>query len=255
VGLARASLRGAALAGWLAGSPVAVTANPATCDPWPGEPEPLPTLEDRDPVRAEWASLRAKELARVALRFEKDDPLRAQQLWRRLLCMDPANDEALAGVMRARAVRVHRPELVDAPFAATRSSDAWEALDAPLGLRRGPTGDEREAAIQSEFRELRTAVGVLEAQVRAAQFEEALANAPDLRARLARTPAGGTRASLLAQTEVIAATAELALGRAEAAEAALRRALAVDPALALDPATTSPKVLRALDAARARAAR
>jgi len=54
---------------------------------------------------------------------------------------------------------------------------------------------------------------------------------------------------------VLAATALLALGRAEAAETALRRALAVEPALALDPAATSPKVLRAFDAARARAAR
>ena len=202
-----ARLRGALLAGWLAGSPVAVMANAANCDAWPGEPQPLPTLADPDPLRAQWASLRTNELARVALRFEADDPLRARQMWRRLLCMDPANDEALAGVMRSRAVRVHRPELVDAPFTAARLSDAWEALAAPLGLRKGPTVDAYEQAILSEFRALRTAVGTLEAQVRAAEFEEALANAPDLRTRLAQAPAGGTRASLLAQTEVLAATA------------------------------------------------
>jgi hypothetical protein len=91
--------------------------------------------------------------------------------------------------------------------------------------------------------------------VRTAQFEQALASAPGLRQRLANAPAGGTRTSLIAQAEVLAATAELALGKSDAAEKSLRRALAVDPALALDPTTTPPKVLRALEAARGGAVR
>jgi hypothetical protein len=226
----------------------ASSARAANCDPWPGEPRPLPALNDPDPVRAEWASLRVKELAQWAKRTESDDPLRARQMWRRLLCLDPANDEAVQGVLRAKTVRVHRPALVDRP--PPRGSDAWTSLDAPLGLTTDVASTEREEHSQSEFRELRSAVGALEAQVRAAQFERALAAAPALRSRLARAPAGGTRTSLIAQAEVLVATAEIALGRSDAADASLKRALAADPQLSLDPSTTAPKVLRALDAAR-----
>ena len=104
--------------------------------------------------------------------------------------------------------------------------------------------------MQTEFRDLRGAVGSLEAHVRSAQFEQALAAAPALRKRLERAPAGGTRTSLIAQSEVLVATAELALGRGDAADKSLRRALAADPALVLDPATTPPKVIRALESAR-----
>ena len=220
------------------------------CDPWPGEPAPLPALTDPDPVRAEWAQLRVKELAQWAKRSEKDDPLRARQMWRRLLCLDPANDEALAGVLRARPVTVHRPGLVDEPPGAVNAVDPFAALDAPIGLAMDTRAASREAQSQNVFRDLRGEVGALEQKVRTAQFEQALARAPSLRARLAHAPAGGTRTSLIAQAEVLTATAELALGRGDDADASLRRALAADPSLALDPATTSPKVLRALEAAR-----
>ena len=222
----------------------------ANCDPWPGEPRPLPALGDPDPVRAEWASLRMKELAQWARRAETDDPLRARQMWRRLLCIDPANDEALAGVQRAKAVRVHRPPLVDRAPPIPRAQDAFASLDVPVGLATDVASAAREEHSQSEFRELRSEIGSLEAQVRSAQFERAVAAGPALRSRLSRAPAGGTRTSLTAQTEVLVATAELALGRTAAADASLKRALAADPQLALDPATTAPKVLRALDAAR-----
>jgi len=124
------------------------------------------------------------------------------------------------------------------------------ALDTPLGLAEDSARASREARNQSEFRGLRSAVGALDEHVRSAQFEQAIAGAAALRKRLERAPAGGTRTSLIAQSEVLLATAELALGRAGDANKSLRRALAADPALALDPATTPPKVLRALDAAR-----
>ncbi len=219
----------------------------ANCDPWPGEPTPLPELDDPDRLRAEWAALRVRELAEVAARIEPDDPLRAGQLWRRLLCLDPANDEALAGVLRSRTVRVHRPPLVDAAV-ATPAGDPWDALDAPLGVRaRSATVASAPAA---DWGALRSEVATLEQQVRAARFDEALATAPTVRSRLSRAPAGRARAELISQAEVLTATAELAVGRGEAAQASLRRALAADPELALDPTTTSPKVLRALESAR-----
>ena len=244
-GLARA------VAGWLAAGLAAASAHAANCDPWPGEPSPLPAIGDPDPVRAEWASLRAKELSQWARRAEREeDPVRARQMWRRLICLDPSNDEALAGVQRARGVIVHRPKLVEEDRLASRGADPFAALDAPLGLAPDAKTVSRETRSEDELRELRSAVGALDQKVRTAQFEQALAIAPGLRSRLARAPAGGTRTSLIAQTEVLAATAELALGRGEAADASLRRALAADPALALDPSTTAPKVLRALAAAR-----
>jgi hypothetical protein len=229
----------------------AAAAAPAkNCDAWPGEPSPLPALGDRDRGRAEWASLRLKELTLWARRAERDDPLRARQMWRRMLCIDPTNADALAGVLRAPPVIVHRPKLSDEPPRAAQEKDAWAALDAPIGLASDAKVASREVQSRNEFRELRREVAALEDRVRTAQFEQALAKVPTLRARLARAPAGGTRTSLIAQTEVLTATAEIALGRADAAEASLRRALAADPELALDPATTAPKVLRALAAAR-----
>jgi hypothetical protein len=233
----------------------AAAAHAADCNPWPGEPRPLPALGDPDPVRAEWASLRTKELAQWARRAEGDDPLRARQMWRRVLCIDPNSEEALAGVLRAKAVRVHRPPLVDLAPPAGREPDAWASLDAPVGLTTDVASAAREQHSQSEFRELRGEVAALEAQVRSAQFERAVAAAPALRARLGHAPAGGTRTSLIAQTEVLVATAELALGKSDAAEASLKRALAADPQLTLDPATTAPKVVRALAAARGEPAR
>jgi hypothetical protein len=220
-------------------------ARAASCDAWPGEPAPLPTLDDPDSLRAEWANLRSLELAQVAQRFEAQDPLRAQQLWRRLLCMDPANDQALAGVLRSQAIRVHRPPLLNAPFDEARVRDPWEMLDAAIGVGGGSA---QQRAILAKLRELRSQVGALEEQVRSARFEEALVDVPGLRKQLAVAPAGSTRTNLIVQTEVLAATAELALGRATGAEASLERALDADPDLVLDPATTPRKVLRAFDA-------
>jgi hypothetical protein len=243
-GLARA------VAGWLAAGLAAASAHAANCDPWPGEPSPLPAIGDPDPVRAEWASLRVKELSQWARRAEREDPVRARQMWRRLICLDPSNDEALAGVQRARGVIVHRPKLQEDQV-ASRGDDPFAALDTPLGLAPDAKAVSREVHSDSELHELRSAVGALDEKVRTAQFEQALATVPGLRSRLARAPTGGTRTSLIAQTEVLAATAELAVGRSDAADASLRRALAADPALELDPSTTAPKVLRALAAARA----
>jgi hypothetical protein len=204
----------------------AASAEAATCDAWPGEPAPLPTLDDPDPLRAEWANLRAQELAQVARSFEAEDPLR---------------------VLRSQAVRVHRPPLLPEPFDAARGRDPWESLGAPIGMAGG---DARQKANLAELRKLRSAVGALEKQVRAARFSEAMAMVPALRKQLAAAPAGSTRNSLIAQAEVLAATAELALGRATGAEASLHRALDANPRLRLDPATTPRKVQRALEVVR-----
>lgn len=229
---------------------VAEPAAASTCEPWPGEPDPLPALKDPDPLRAEWAELRARELATLARRLEERDPLRARQLWRRLLCMDPANDQALVGVLRSPAVQVHRPELRDAAFEDANGREPWKSLDAPLGVKVDRSAERRAEARAARLRELRRAVAAVQSDVRAARFDAALASSAALRPQLAAAPRGSTRRGLIVETEVLAATAELALGRENEAVASLRRALTAEPGLELDPSRTSPKVVRALEAAR-----
>ena len=51
--------------------------------------------------------------------------------------------------------------------------------------------------------------------------------------------------------EVITATAQAASGRSDEARACLERVLALEPGFSFDPSTTSPKLVRLLDAARA----
>jgi murein DD-endopeptidase MepM/ murein hydrolase activator NlpD len=95
-----------------------------------------------------------------------------------------------------------------------------------------------------------------EAELRAAHFEEALASAAEVRAKLdARSDAtGNADAARRVRLEIATATADVALEHRDAALEALERALAADPGLELDPALTSPKVLAVFRAARSRTA-
>ncbi|MEM7411023.1 MAG: hypothetical protein AAF430_12370 [Myxococcota bacterium] len=295
-----------------------VAAQTEACEPWPGEPQPLPTVADPDSLRATWANLRTQELAQVARRFEESDPMRARQLWRRLLCMDPSNDAAVAGLMRTPPVRVHRPALSWAPLEFDRAGDAW-ALDAPLGVeivraggassprptasaprpttttrapsprpappraapaptpqratpkptppkptpqrppapraaapkpKPAPTPPSPPAASGSTAED----VAAIRSDVRGARFQAAIDRAVSVREQLS-ADGGANARKLLADTEVLVATAELALGRQGAAVTSLRRALAANPKLELDPITTPRKVVRALEQAREGATR
>src|SRR5262245_41354787 len=102
-----AFLRGCVLAALLA--PASPAARAADCVAWSGEPRPLPRVVDSDPQRARWAQLRAIELARLAQELEPSTPVTAHQLWRRLLCLDPKDEGAQAGVLRTQPLRLHRP--------------------------------------------------------------------------------------------------------------------------------------------------
>lgn len=88
-----------------------------------------------------------------------------------------------------------------------------------------------------------------ERKLTAARFEEALALTEEARALLA--PISRTRRAQprLAELEVSAGTVYVAMARREEAVACFQRALAADPALVLDPAATSPKILRVFRAA------
>ena len=117
--------------------------------------------------------------------------------------------------------------------------------------RAQPAPDARRAALDAQ---LRTADELL----RAARFDEALA-----RDRARTTGAGRARDAsadrrrcqrAARRLEVIAATACIALGRDEAAQQSFERALRADADLELDPARTSPKVVRSLAEKRRRLA-
>jgi hypothetical protein len=254
----RWALQGLVLAtAWLAFA--GLPARASDCAPWPGEPHPLPRVGEGDRLLVRWAELRAKELARHARALEASAPIEANRVWRHLLCLDPGDEAARSGVQRTRPVRVHRPEILVGSEVAEppADTDSWSSLDAPVLLAgRAPAPPRRKSVSTGPQRggSLRQVEGWLseaEAQVAAARFEEALATSAKARAGLERVPPGQDVSRSRLRVELIDATAEAARGRDAAARACFVRVLALDPAFALDARTTSPKLMRLLDAARA----
>lgn len=237
---------------------LAVPAAPAEpCAPWPGEPEPLPTPEEVDQLGARWAALRTVELAQRAERLEATDPAEANRLWRHTLCIDPGDAAAREGVARTAAVRVHRPLVVHAASAdSSASADPWGQLDAPIRVvlppppppPPEPPQDLAHALLLEEAEQM---LDETEGLVRAARFEAAVAGAGELRTRLEGLADDDELRARRVRLEVLAATAQIALGREDEARESFGRALAVRPDLELDPMKTSPKVIRVLDAVRA----
>jgi hypothetical protein len=256
------------------------------CEAWLGEPAPLPTVASRDPALARWAELRVAELSVRAQLAEAGDAIESHRLWRRVLCLDPASPLAWRGLDRTRSLRIYRPllEWGDPRQARAAPSDPWDGLAAPVQVARAPAPrtaaaarpvqgappqraalaparkpaappapapPEPARAPSAAHERARSLVAQGEESLRGARFEEALARAEAARAALAPEPNSSAAGALRARAEVLAATAQIALGDEAAARASFTRALAADPALALDPAHTSPKVLRALEAARA----
>ncbi|MDH3685779.1 MAG: hypothetical protein OEP95_06105, partial [Myxococcales bacterium] len=102
----------------------------------------------------------------------------------------------------------------------------------------------------AEADSLSEAVDRAEAELRAARFEEALAGAREARALAREFGAEATDPVLRAC--VVEATVHVALDDRDAARHSFARALEIDPALELDPTSTSPKVLEVLAAERTR---
>ena len=224
----------------------------ADCAPWPDEPRPLPTLEDRDALRARWARLRLREISEMARALAEQDPVQARALWTHALCIAPDDPEATQGASRRIAgVAVYRPTVLRAEQARA-VEDAWESLGDPIEIVATPvpTPSRANAALGAEVDALLTETAN---HVRAARFDAALDSAQRARSDLAGLP-GRARRPRSARLEVWTATAELALGRDADARASLARALDADPSLRLD-ATTSPKVRRALEDVRAERSR
>jgi hypothetical protein len=161
-------------------------------------------------------------------------------------------------VVRTPIVRVARPPIAARGKGrkASPEHDVWVALEDPLPLLRAKRRPARAissrpaAPLPDARAEADAAIRNVERQVQTARFEDALASAKTARGQLARV-AAAERPEREARLEVLAATAELALSRNEAARASLGRALAANPDLALDAQETSPKVLRALAQVRA----
>jgi hypothetical protein len=213
------------------------------CVPWPGEPKPLPQMDAEDDLLARWAVLRAAELAQAARELETSHPARAHRLWQRVLCIDPTNEEATAGIGRVPLVRLHRPSLRRGR-PETPPGDAFASLGVELAVAV-PQPDPKVAARRAVAEALANSAEYL----KNARFEEALASAAEGRAAVGRLGAAAD-ASQTAELETLAATAAIALGREAEARRSFARALDAEPGLTLDPARTSPKVRRAFDAVR-----
>jgi hypothetical protein len=229
------------------------------CAPWPGEPTPLPRVDAAEPGRARWADLRVTELVQRAQLAEPTASVESYRLWRRVLCFDPENALAWRGLARTRPVRVYRPEVAwgDVALRASFSEDPWGALAAPvLVARPRPRVLEEESAETEEpqppaHARVRELLREGEASLGAAHFEEALGHTAEARRELEAAGSSAEERALRARLEVLAAIAQVALGDDEAARQSFGRALEAQPGLELDPASTSPKVMRAFEGARA----
>ena len=230
------------------------------CSPWTGEPRPLPRVGEGDRLLARWAELRAQELVRYAEAIEASAPVAAYQIWQHVLCLDPGDDAARSGALRSQPLRVHRPEIRVGPESGEDGHDTnlWSSLDAPVTLAGRPpappgAGPGSDAAGRADaLRQIDRWLAAAEAQVAGARFEEALATAARARTGLeALPPPGRDLPPRRLRLELVEATAEAARGRDDAARACFARVLALQPDFALDARTTSPKLMRLLDAARA----
>ena len=213
------------------------------CVPWPGEPKPLPQMDAEDDLLERWAVLRTAELAQAARELETSHPARAHRLWQRVLCIDPTNAEATAGIGRVPLVRMHRPD-VRRGRPETPPGDAFASLGVELAVAV-PRPDPNAAARRALAKALTSAAEHL----KNARFEEALASAAEGRTAVGRLGAAAD-ASQTAELETLGATAAIALGREAEARRSFARALDAKPDLTLDPVRTSPKVRRAFDAVR-----
>lgn len=141
----------------------------------------------------------------------------------------------MTGVMR---VLVHHGRRVPAELA--RCGVLLPLLCASLAAQAGEgLGASPEARLASADRR----IAEVETLLVAAHFKTALGVAQETRGLLdaaAGAPGVGQRRARL---EVLEATAEIALGRRDAARRSLERALRADPALELDEREVSPKLL------------
>ena len=118
---------------------------------------------------------------------------------------------------------------------------------APARPRTPSAAEIREAERRRRVARVARVEGLLDqidSRLDEARFEEALEAAAEARGTLADLEAGGDTAAQRVRLEVLAATAEIALGDDASARESFTRAMRADPGLSLDARTTSPKVDR-----------
>ena len=230
------------------------------CRAWPGEPEPLPQVGAADEFAAGWALMRREELRGLALLLETTDPVEARRLWLHTACLAPGDAEVSAALARIALPVVHRVAVRAAPLAAaTRRATlgaAFDVLDSearvPTSAPKPPGGSEPVGIAEFHPAPVDAQIATAAQHLDQARFQAA-ADLSDLaRARLVRfatTPAVRERRMRI---EVLGATARLALGQEEDARRCVERALREQPDLALDPASSPPKLQRLLKETRER---
>jgi hypothetical protein len=225
------------------------------CASWTGEIEPLPTVSDPDPLLAAWAELRADQLAEVALLLELRSRVLAHRVWRHASCLDPERLELLHGLARTTPVRWFRPPILGVDESGVSEG---EEISGPGSERSGELGEPirvvlaRTPAPESlpPALDLTEQIAAAEKALREARFELALEWVERGRRLLGSEGPTRERPGQRAQLEVLAATAEIALGREDEARESLERALRAQAGLSLDPAVHSPKVVQLFESVR-----
>jgi hypothetical protein len=90
-------------------APSAAAAADVACQPWAGEPDPLPSVASDSPRLAEWARLRARELEDEARFLETSSYADARIMWEHVLCLDPESSAARAGLDRTGPLQAAAP--------------------------------------------------------------------------------------------------------------------------------------------------
>jgi hypothetical protein len=134
---------------------------------------------------------------------------------------------------------------------STLSSVAARAEAAPA---TSAAAARREASLKRSRVELDGHLRTAEDLVRTARFQEAIEETDRARGSLGRLELGGAADApdQRVRLELLAGTASLAIGRDDAATRSFERALVADPALTLDPARFSPKIVRRVEEIRTR---
>jgi len=219
------------------------------CAAWPGEPSPLPRVDDREPRTARWAELRAEELTVRAQLAEPRDPMESLRLWRRVLCLDPKSSPAWNGVGRTRPVRIHQLEMRWGRRQQASLRDPWGQL--ALAINVPAPVPQLSRATREQLARAEEQIDASEASLGEARFQETLDLVRAAGDTLSQVSAGVAAATpLRARAAIIGGTAHIALGDDAAARESFTRALVANPRLTLDPAKTSPKVIEAFEAAR-----
>ena len=270
-----------ALGLWLAWLPAGSYAA-SECTPWPSEPRPLPRAASPDDPEAEtgdapegsaeasaegtdqgtaeellsaWTKFRVRELARLATKLEAENRVEARRVWLHAQCLSPDADEIADGLERTQTRVVHRAlpppatggdEEVDGGDPSVRHASVASAL-AELGAPDLGPGD----VSNPDLLEVDAWLGAAASLVEQARFREASSQLDSARDRLAELEPLAGIPERRSRLELLAATAHMALRREGDARASVERALAADPNLQPDRASTPPKVQRLVDAVRA----